>query len=205
VSGGALIGALGMWQGTGHPINPAVYWIVSILALFVALFLAWNDQRLEKEKAIRENEQLKGKRDWYQAWLQCAEKFKPFGHARVSARWHHHGHSHEEGWELFPSDNSDSRHLQSLCLLAGQSLLVSPAVSLAVAKTVKPSTTPINLWLDFLRVLGETRSADRYQVEIKGEFYVIENETISNLAEAAERACIECATIELGNPNGASK
>jgi len=52
VTGGFAIGILGIWQGTGHPVRPWVYWIVAIAGLFIAFFEAWNDQVNEKEKAL---------------------------------------------------------------------------------------------------------------------------------------------------------
>jgi hypothetical protein len=52
VTGGFAIGILGIWQGTGHPVRPWVYWIVAIAGLFLAFFKAWNDQVNEKEKAL---------------------------------------------------------------------------------------------------------------------------------------------------------
>jgi hypothetical protein len=56
VSGGAIIGFLGIWQGTGHPVSPTVYWIVAIVGVFVACYLAWNEERVATEKALRDYE-----------------------------------------------------------------------------------------------------------------------------------------------------
>jgi len=56
VSGGAIIGFLGIWQGTGHPVPPTVYWIVAIVGIFVASYLAWNEERVAKERALGEYE-----------------------------------------------------------------------------------------------------------------------------------------------------
>ena len=53
VTGGAIIGFLGIWQGTGHPVSPTVYWIVAIVGIFVACYLAWNEEREAKEKVLR--------------------------------------------------------------------------------------------------------------------------------------------------------
>jgi len=56
VSGGAIIGFLGIWQGTGHPVSPTVYWIVAIVGIFVACYLAWNEERVAKERVLRDYE-----------------------------------------------------------------------------------------------------------------------------------------------------
>jgi hypothetical protein len=56
VSGGAIIGFLGIWQGTGHPVSPTVYWIVAIVEIFVACYLTWNEERVATEKALRDYE-----------------------------------------------------------------------------------------------------------------------------------------------------
>jgi hypothetical protein len=54
VSGGAIIAFLSVWQGTGHAIPPVVYGVVAIVAVFVACYRAWNEERVAKEKAIAE-------------------------------------------------------------------------------------------------------------------------------------------------------
>lgn len=56
VSGGAIIGLLGIWQGTGHRVPPTIFWIIAIVGIFVACYLAWNEEREAKEKAIRDYE-----------------------------------------------------------------------------------------------------------------------------------------------------
>jgi hypothetical protein len=56
VSGGAIIGFLGIWQGTGHPVSPTVYWIVAIVGIFIACYLAWNEERVAQKKAFRDYE-----------------------------------------------------------------------------------------------------------------------------------------------------
>jgi hypothetical protein len=61
VSGGAIIGFLGIWQGIGHPVSPTVYWIVAIAGIFVACYLAWNEERAAKEKALHDYEAEAGK------------------------------------------------------------------------------------------------------------------------------------------------
>src|ERR1700686_2502705 len=44
VTGGVVIGILGTWQGTGHPVKPWAYWTVALVGFLVAAFQAWNEQ-----------------------------------------------------------------------------------------------------------------------------------------------------------------
>lgn len=44
VTGGVLIGIIGIWQGTGHPVKPGFYWAIAIAAMVIATFRVWNDQ-----------------------------------------------------------------------------------------------------------------------------------------------------------------
>jgi hypothetical protein len=45
VTSGAVIGALGIWQGTGHFIPHWVYWLVAAVGLVAACYKAWNEER----------------------------------------------------------------------------------------------------------------------------------------------------------------
>src|SRR6185437_10030061 len=74
VTSGALIGCLGIWQATGHSLNPSVYWIIAIGGLLIAFYLAWNEQRIEKERLIAANE--KSSRATTVEWKELAERFK---------------------------------------------------------------------------------------------------------------------------------
>jgi hypothetical protein len=57
VTGGVIIGALGIWQGVGHTVKAWVYWSVAILGLGVANYLAWEDEndKYEAERAKHDN------------------------------------------------------------------------------------------------------------------------------------------------------
>jgi hypothetical protein len=44
VTGGVVIGALGMWQLTGHSVKPWVGWVVIVGGIIVACFEVWNGQ-----------------------------------------------------------------------------------------------------------------------------------------------------------------
>ena len=52
VTGGVFIGLLGVWQGTGHSVPHWLYWLIAILALFIACFRAWLDEHLAREAAL---------------------------------------------------------------------------------------------------------------------------------------------------------
>ena len=62
VTGGVIIGALGIWQSTEHIVKPWVYWIVAIAAAFIACFKAWEDQfnAAQYEKAMNLRPHLAG-------------------------------------------------------------------------------------------------------------------------------------------------
>jgi hypothetical protein len=51
VTGGVFVGAVGLWQGTGHPVKPWLYWAMAMVGFFIACHKAWNDQLEETEKA----------------------------------------------------------------------------------------------------------------------------------------------------------
>ena len=44
VTGGVLIGVLGLWQNTGHSVPPTLYWAIALSALLLAGYKAWNDK-----------------------------------------------------------------------------------------------------------------------------------------------------------------
>jgi hypothetical protein len=53
MTGGIIIGALDLWQNTGHSVPPFLYWSVAIVALFVAFFRAWRDEHQAKEGVLQ--------------------------------------------------------------------------------------------------------------------------------------------------------
>jgi hypothetical protein len=44
VTGGVVIGLLGMWQQTGHFVWTLCYWSVALTSFFIACFKAWNEK-----------------------------------------------------------------------------------------------------------------------------------------------------------------
>lgn len=59
VTSGAIIGALGIWQSTGHFVPHMVYWIVAAFGLVIAFYWAWRDEHLQALGATRKlNEEV---------------------------------------------------------------------------------------------------------------------------------------------------
>jgi hypothetical protein len=44
VTSGAIIGLVGIYQGTGHRVAPRVYWIIAAVGLFLAFYRSWLEQ-----------------------------------------------------------------------------------------------------------------------------------------------------------------
>lgn len=58
VTGGTLIGLLGIWQSTGHFVGIWVYWGIAIGALLMASFKAWDEQLANVETLSNKNKKL---------------------------------------------------------------------------------------------------------------------------------------------------
>jgi len=69
MTGGFLIGLLFIYQGTGHTVLPSVYWGIALVALFVAFYRAWAEERSAKEEALHRvsGDQRKPSREY---WLE---------------------------------------------------------------------------------------------------------------------------------------
>ncbi|MGO9008975.1 MAG: hypothetical protein ACLQPN_02645 [Bryobacteraceae bacterium] len=63
VTGGVIIGALGIWQGTGHSVHSWVYTVVAGCGFVIAFFKAWSDQSDRAERAERRIVELQGRPD----------------------------------------------------------------------------------------------------------------------------------------------
>jgi hypothetical protein len=53
-TGGVLIGALALWQNTGHYLSPKVEWVIAGIAVLGACFKAWNEQFERAESLVAE-------------------------------------------------------------------------------------------------------------------------------------------------------
>jgi hypothetical protein len=62
VTGGVIIGAVGIYQATGHPVKPWLYKAIATIALVVAFFKTWDDQYAlaEVEKTKNEKPEITG-------------------------------------------------------------------------------------------------------------------------------------------------
>jgi hypothetical protein len=93
VTSGVIIGALGIWQSTGHIVNPRVYWAIALLGLIFATYRTWDDQYLQFEtrdkEARKKEEELQGKLDELKRWSFEVEFLK----ASRSVYIHENGNS----------------------------------------------------------------------------------------------------------------
>ncbi|HXE14976.1 MAG TPA: hypothetical protein VN633_22820 [Bryobacteraceae bacterium] len=62
-TGGVIVGAIGIWQGTGHPVAPWVYYMIGGSALLVAFFKVWNEQVVRAETAEALVKEARGRPD----------------------------------------------------------------------------------------------------------------------------------------------
>jgi hypothetical protein len=46
VTSGAIIGAIGIWQATGHPVSGYVYWAIAGVGLLIAFYLARQEEHI---------------------------------------------------------------------------------------------------------------------------------------------------------------
>ena len=204
VTSGAIIGAIGIsigiWEATGHHVPAIVYWAIGVVGLFFAFYRAWNEERNAKEKALAartDAEVIAAKaRDWNTEWMQYGDRFKEYTRWFVRANWQKHAYwNNEEGWEL-SGDPATCNHLGSLCRLIGEFLLASPAVSSSLPAELRSQSDAIARWCAFLKSRGEMRQNLPVYEEIEGKTFGIYTGSIENLADASQRACIDCAAME---------
>jgi len=53
VTSGSIIGALSIWQGTGHNVKTWLYWVVAIGGFGIACFRTWEDEKGRTEEQKR--------------------------------------------------------------------------------------------------------------------------------------------------------
>lgn len=63
VTGGALIGILGIWQGVGHSVKPWVYWTIGAVGLAIAFFFSWLDEHKALQIAREKTDELQARLD----------------------------------------------------------------------------------------------------------------------------------------------
>jgi hypothetical protein len=61
VTGGVVMGVIGIWQGSGHAVDPRLYEGIAALDVLVAIFRAWSEQAEAKEKAEKRIAELEGR------------------------------------------------------------------------------------------------------------------------------------------------
>lgn len=60
VTGGVAIGAVSLWQMTGHNLPPTIGWIIGALAVLAAFFKAWNEQYERAESQLHQSQDRVG-------------------------------------------------------------------------------------------------------------------------------------------------
>jgi hypothetical protein len=80
VTSGAIIGALGIWQSTGHFVKPFVYSAIGVIGLLFATYRAWDDQyqhfQTRDREAQKKEVELEGKLKDLRRWSFEAEFLK---------------------------------------------------------------------------------------------------------------------------------
>lgn len=201
-----LILALGIAQSLGPPGHTLIYVLaysaIIVVGLFVAFYRSWNEQRLEKEKAIggkNEAEAVAARasksRDWNTEWKECADRFTGYINSHVRAEYRRYTSRNELILEV-SGDVRLSKHLESLCRLTGEMLLASPVVSSALPSEIRAEPDAKTRWLLFLKARGEMRMDVPLYETIGDKQFGIYRGSIVNLAESSQLACIDCAANE---------
>jgi hypothetical protein len=221
VSGGAIIGFLGIWQGTGHRVPPTVFWIVAIVGIFVACYLAWNEERIAKEKALAAIAELElteareataraeaslhtSERDWSTEWKELTVRFEKLPkHTEAQLQTDRmHGQITSEEWRV--SGYAESMHTcEALCRYAGTLLLKSPHFSSKLSVRIRNEQNPAWRWFFFLKESCNAADIKDTIASLTNEQgYSFKSEVIREIPVVSARACIDCASLEL-IPEGA--
>jgi hypothetical protein len=194
VTGGVLIGALGTWQSTGHTVKPWVYWLVAIVALFVAFFRAWKDKAEQLDGASANKTKPIGSSEW----RDLADRFAKTS-IHVRADWQQFGgDSGIESWSIGGSTIDETYECKVLCSLAGAMLIKSVNVSKALSDRVRSQRDEADRWLGFLKEY-DALSDISYCIETlnDGSERPIFLGSIRSIAKVSARACIECSAREI--------
>src|SRR5579864_2016065 len=194
VTGGILIGLLGIWQGTGHHVAPTVYWIVAIVGIFVGCYKAWNDERIATEGALAALNAESGTTS--PEWKDLAGKFENVG-LGVSVQWQCNRRNNQTTFENWTFSGTHRKPCETLCRFAGTLLAKSPNISSRVSALALKQSDPAWRWLFFLKEnYGELDPrGGTPPIDSDGTIYLMG--TISNVAVVSARICMECAALEL--------
>ena len=198
VTGGFAIGVLGIWQGTGHPVRPWVYWIVAIVGFFVASFKAWNDQVNETEKALTKIAEIQRELAALPRapeWQALASRFEKLPND-LRADWNR-GSDGIESWRI--CGGARIEECESLCQLAGAMLLRSANVAVNLSEAIRSESDQIYRWLYFLKETQRGLRDYQYGLEqeedgTKKPFYY---GSIRELARLSYTTCIKCSVVEV--------
>ncbi len=199
VTGGFVIGLIGIWQGTGHAVRPGVYWAVALLALFAAFFAAWSEEHKAKERVAAEHlaaAKVTAAAVTSSDWRELADRFSKLSrHVHVGwTQWG--GDSGRQFWSLGGSTPEETHQCRALCELAGAMLVRSPNVCREFRDLHEPDAA--DRWLCFLKYTGALQS-NGYGVETldDGTRRPIFLGMISNLAGVSATACLTCSANAL--------
>jgi hypothetical protein len=194
VSGGAIIGFLSIWQGTGHLVPPTVYSIVAIVGIFVACYLAWNEERKAKEVALAglSKQSAITSADW----KELAGKFEKIG-LDVSVQWQCNRRSSQTIFENWNFSGTYRKPCETLCRFAGALLAKSPNVSLSLSELALRQSDPAWRWLFFLKENHNALDHGGGMPPIGDDGTIYLTGRISNVAAVSGRICMECAALEL--------
>lgn len=195
VTGGVVIGAIGTWQGTGHPVPPSAYWAIALCALLIAVFATWNDERQAKAKAQVERDAALDaqsvRRDWAGDWKQLERNFGEMQVHRVRAD--SIGSQCGDEWSIAGNSNLTCDRMRALCQHAGNLLLRSPNVCRTVPPDVFSPDTG-DTWLSYLKRTKPT--SFRTTGYGKDGDTPISIGSITELASVSANVCVECAGKE---------
>jgi hypothetical protein len=195
VTGGLVIGLLGIWQNVGHKIPAQVYWAIAIVALLISFFKAWNEQ-VNAREVLEVRPAAVSAREW----KELASQFKQMPNG-ARADWYQSLNAETqavmaESWDV---RGNTSAECEALCKNAGAMLLRSPHILPRLSDRIRTQPDHIWRWLYFLK---ESRRA--VPAGIGEGFTRVGNvktttacESIENLASVSATACMECSADEI--------
>lgn len=201
VTGGALIGLLGIWQGTGHSVPAWVYSAIALIALFAAFYKAWKEKAEQVETEIAKAREVDRKRIALvgsDEWLDLSDRFKEISKfAGVQLHTASRDGSEVHTWR-FDGERGETKSCMALCARAGAMLLKSPRLSVTLSDRVRRTPDNAERWLCFLQDDGAVRydhgpGREEYDGGVTLHFLGY----LAEVGPVSARSCIECSAKEL--------
>jgi hypothetical protein len=188
-----LVGIAQNFSPAGHRILFVVLYVATlVIGFFVAFYRAWDEQRLEKEKAIAA---LPGTLS--REWKELENRFTQLINFGVRAQYFHHCLNRRDVWDFQGASSLYTDQLESLSEMAGKLLIASGRIQL-------PAETNgvINnqwRWLYFVKAtysyLGEFEEAAEITEDNKEHTIIMWH--AHDVAQLSAQACLKCAALEL--------